>query len=176
MSPEVVRPSKEQALIERLKDALRSTLPAVEEMIQQAAPRQKDHWHKILVEASTVAEMPSAETRVDRPLTDEQFYDAYIIHFEDADVPIEVFCGYGSGDAARKAFEQHLSQWNCQLFRMVDDGKRPHKRVWTGPGHLEETGYIDPSSVKAAERCRHNMNPATCDTCWAISGNGGAST
>lgn len=28
--------------------------------------------------------------------------------------------------------------------RPTQKAGEPHKRVWTGPGHLEETGYIDP--------------------------------
>lgn len=48
-------------VIERLRSTLNRTLPAVEEMIRNAAPRQKDHWHKILVEASTAAEGPAHE-------------------------------------------------------------------------------------------------------------------
>lgn len=50
---------------------------------------------------------------------------AFVIHFDDRDRPIEVYTGNGAERAARQRFEGLLSNWNCQLFRMIDDGKRP---------------------------------------------------
>jgi hypothetical protein len=47
--------------------------------------------------------------------------DWWLIRFDDAEIPPQVI---QCGDIARKAFEQHLIGWNCQLFKMVDDGFR----------------------------------------------------
>lgn len=48
----------------------------------------------------------------------------FMIVFDDAGVGPEVFAGEQAEDCARRAFEAHLSNWNCSLFRRVDDGLR----------------------------------------------------
>lgn len=68
----------------------------------------------------------------------------FMIVFDDRDVSPEVFGGEQAEEGARARFEQVLTNWNANLFQRIDDGRRPHKRAWTGPGELERTGYIDP--------------------------------
>lgn len=54
---------------------------------------------------------------------------AWLIHYDDADARPEIFTGPGAEAGARARFAVALQQWNCQLFEMVDDGKR----IGTGP-------------------------------------------
>lgn len=56
--------------------------------------------------------------------------------------------------------------------------KAPMPAYAAAAGELAQTDYADierralahgvGSGVHAYQRCRHNMNPVTCDTCWAL--------
>jgi len=48
----------------------------------------------------------------------------WVIMFEDAEVPAEVFSGYGAEDAARRRFSDVGKTYNCTLFSEVKDGDR----------------------------------------------------
>lgn len=71
--------------------------------------------------AANQARIDAAKTALGNPsLTPHK----WIIHFEDADRGVEFFAGEGADEGAKKRFAIALQQWNCQLFVMVDDGKR----------------------------------------------------
>ena len=49
--------------------------------------------------------------------------DWWLIRYDDADITPEVITGE---EIARQVFADRLLTWNCQLFKMVDDGIRKH--------------------------------------------------
>lgn len=60
---------------------------------------------------------PASVLPVEAPSQD----DWWLIRYDDADVPPTILQGES---VARKCFAARLLTWNCQLFKMVDDGKR----------------------------------------------------
>lgn len=54
--------------------------------------------------------------------------DAWIIVYEDAEMPDEKFSGHGATEAATNRFDAMRVSWNCHLFKRVVDAsgwKRP---------------------------------------------------
>lgn len=47
--------------------------------------------------------------------------DVYVLHFDDADMPIEVFMGYGARDAAFRRYAQARASWECHLLAPVTE-------------------------------------------------------
>ncbi len=47
--------------------------------------------------------------------------DAWIIVYEDPEMPDEKFSGFGATEAAGKRFDAIRVSWNCHLFRRVVD-------------------------------------------------------
>lgn len=46
--------------------------------------------------------------------------EAWILYFEDATVPQELFSGYGAEQAARSRWENAKLNWSCHLFATVE--------------------------------------------------------
>lgn len=49
---------------------------------------------------------------------------------------------------------RNLKRWRDKLLAVAPP-QPTHERVFVGPGHLEQTGYIDPSQPKDAAEVRH---------------------
>jgi hypothetical protein len=81
----------------------------------EAPPTPRSH------EELSVEEYIAAHAEAALPQETPAQPDWWIIHFDDAEVEPMVLQGEA---IARKVFAAKLLTWNCQLFKMVDDGKR----------------------------------------------------
>lgn len=55
-------------------------------------------------------------------MNDDDENDVWLIFFEDADQPPEIFSGEGAKEAARRRFADVRQAWSCHLFRRVARG------------------------------------------------------
>lgn len=44
---------------------------------------------------------------------------AWLIYYDDKDMPVEVFSGCGAEDAARRRFDRQRGRWTMHLFKEV---------------------------------------------------------
>ena len=44
----------------------------------------------------------------------------YLIYFEDAEVPCDIYDGQGAEEAARKRFKDASQNWACHLFQKIE--------------------------------------------------------